>query len=120
MNKTDSVKKNAASSVLSKNGSENEKKNASPTLQDVFNKKEYYNPGKIKSRLVKSLEKYYKQLAESEEKANELNLRLLDPALASDYQTLTELQSELDAEEHLQESLLERILETETELDEMA
>lgn len=120
LNKTDSVKKNAASSGLSKNGSENEKKNASPTLQDVFNKKEYYNPGKIKSRLVKSLEKYYKQLAESEEKANELRLRLMDPELASDYQTLMELQTELDAEEHLQESLLERILETETELDEMA
>lgn len=120
LNKTDSAKKNTASSDLNKNGIENEKKNANPTLQDVFNKKEYYNPGKIKSRLQKQLEKYYKQLAESEAKSNELNLRLLDPTLASDYQKLTELQSELDAEEHLQESLLERILETETELDEMA
>ena len=84
-----------------------------------FIKKEYYNPGKVKSRLVKQLEKYYKQLAESEEKVNELKLRLMDPALASDYQTLMELQTELDAEEHLQESLLERMLETETELEEM-
>ncbi len=90
-----------------------------PTLQDVFNKKEYYNPGKIKSRLLKQLEKYEKQLAESEEKADEIRLQLVDPALATDYQKLMELQTALDDEEHLQESLLERMLETETELEEL-
>ena len=90
-----------------------------PTLQDVFNKKEYYNPGKIKSRLLKQLEKYEKQLAESEAKADELKLQLMDPALSSDYQKLMELQTALDNEEHLQESLLERMLETETELEEL-
>ena len=104
---------------MNQNSGENGKKNSGPTLQDVFNKKEYYNPGKVKARLLKQLEKYYKQLAESEEKVNELRLRLMDPALASDYQTLMELQTELDAEEHLQESLLERMLETETELEEL-
>ena len=67
--------------------------------------------------MLKQLEKYYKQLGEGEEKVNELRMRLMDPALASDYQKLMELQNELDAEEHLQESLLERILETETELE---
>lgn len=90
-----------------------------PTLQDVFNKKEYYNPGKIKSRLIKQLEKYEKQLAESEEKAAALKLQLLDPALASDYHKLMELQNALDEEEHMQESLLERMLEAETELEEL-
>lgn len=90
-----------------------------PTLDDVFDKKTYYNPGKIKSRLQKQLEKYEKQLEESEEKAAELKLRLMDPALASDYQKLMELQEQLDAEEHLQETLLERMLETETQLQEM-
>ena len=114
LNRADLVKKNVMPT-----GS-NQKKNADPTLQDVFNKKEYYNPGKIKSRLLKQMEKYYKQLAESEEKVNELKLQLLDPALASDYQKLMELQNELDAQEHLQESLLERMLETETELEEMS
>lgn len=109
----------AAASGSNKNGGENGKKNAEPTLQDVFDKKEYYNPGKIRSRLVKLLEKYEKQLAESEEKAAELKLQLADPALATDYQKLMELQGALDAEEHLQESLLERMLETETELEEM-
>ena len=119
LNRADSGKSTAISSGLNQNSGENGKKNSGPTLQDVFNKKEYYNPGKVKARLLKQLEKYYKQLAESEEKVNELRLRLMDPALASDYQTLMELQTELDAEEHLQESLLERMLETETELEEL-
>lgn len=90
-----------------------------PTLQDVFDKKTYYNPGKIKSRLTRQLEKYEKQLAESEAKAAELQLQLLDPALSSDYQKLMELQTQLEAEEHNQETLLERMMETETELEEM-
>jgi len=103
------------------NGMANVQKQVSgqPTLQDVFDKKTYYNPGKIRSRLVKQLEKYERQLAESEEKATELKLQLLDPALASDYTKLMELQSRLEEEEHQQETLLERMLETETELEEM-
>jgi len=116
--KADSGKGSVASGA-GKSGSERAKTNAEPTLQDVFIKKDYYNPGKIRSRLVKLLEKYEKQLAESEEKAGELKIRLLDPALASDYEKLMELQAELEAEEHFQESLLERMLETETELEEM-
>ena len=90
-----------------------------PTLQDVFDKKNYYNPGKIKSRLLKQLEKYEKQLAESEEKANQLKLQLMDPGLASDYQKLMEFQNQLEAEEHQQETLLERMMETELELEEL-
>ena len=41
---------------------------------------------------------------------------MMDPALASDYEKLMELQEQLDAEEHNQESLLERMVETETDL----
>jgi len=89
-----------------------------PTLQDVFDKKSYYNPGKVKSRLTRQLEKYEAQLAESEEKMANLQLQLMDPALASDYEKLMELQNSLQEEEHRQESLLERMLETETELEE--
>lgn len=91
-----------------------------PTIADVFDKKSYYNPGKIKSRLVRQLEKYETMLKESEEKAAQLQMQLLDPALASDYQKLMELQNRLEAEEHQQESLLERMLETEEELEEFA
>lgn len=90
-----------------------------PTLEDVFDKKTYYNPGKIKSRLEKQLEKYEKQLAESEAKAAELQMQLMDPALATDYQKLMELQTLLDKEEHQQETLLERMMETELELEEL-
>ena len=90
-----------------------------PTLEDVFDKKTYYNPGKVKSRLVKQLEKYEMQLAESEKKAVELKLQLMDPALATDYTKLMEIQALLDAEEAKQGSLLERMLETELELEEL-
>lgn len=89
---------------------------SNPTLQDVFDKKTYYNPGKIKSRLIRQLEKYENMLAESEERAAELKMQLMDPALASDYEKLMELQERLDREEQQQESLLERMLETENEL----
>lgn len=91
-------------------------KNA-PTLDDVFDKKTYYNPGKIRSRLERQLEKYERLLAESEQKSSELQLRLVDPDLATDYEKLLEIQTQLDEEEKQQESLLERILETETELE---
>ena len=92
---------------------------AEPTLSDVFDKKTYYNPGKIKSRLTKQLEKYEKQLAESEERISELKLQLMDPSLGTDYEKLMTLQSRLEEEEHQQETLLERMLETETELEEL-
>ena len=46
-------------------------------------------------------------------------MQLADPALASDYAKLMELQEAIDAEEKNQESLLERMLEAETELAEM-
>ena len=59
-------------------------------------------------------------LAESEAKASELQMQLLDPALSTDYEKLMELQNQLDAEEHQQETLLERMLEAETELEELA
>lgn len=92
---------------------------AEPTLSDVFDKKTYYNPGKIKSRLTKQLEKYEKQLAESEERVSKLKLQLMDPSLGTDYEKLMTLQSRLEEEEHQQETLLERMLETETELEEL-
>lgn len=95
------------------------KKTDAPTLDDVFDKKSYYNPGKIKSRLLKQIEKYEEQLAASEEKAAELKLQLCDPSLGTDYQKLMELQNAYDAEEHAQETLLERLMEAEMELEEI-
>lgn len=103
----------------SKQNTASVKPNTEPTLSDVSDKKTYYNPGKIKSRLTRQLEKYEKQLAESEERANELKLQLMDPSLGTDYEKLMNLQSRLEEEEHQQETLLERMLETETELEEL-
>ena len=108
--------------VVAKSGNGSTTKAAAskePTLDDVFDKKTYYNPGKIRSRLLRQLEKYEKMLAESEAKASELQMQLLDPALATDYEKLMELQNQLNAEEHQQETLLERMMEAETELEEL-
>lgn len=92
---------------------------SAPTLDDVFDKKTYYNPGKVLSRLKKQLEKYEKMLAQSEEKASEYKLQLMNPELATDYPKLMEIQNKLDEEEKNQESILERMLETELELEDM-
>lgn len=92
---------------------------SAPTLDDVFDKKTYYNPGNVLSRLKKQLEKYEKLLAQSEEKASEYKLQLMNPELATDYPKLMEIQNKLDEEEKNQESILERMLETELELEDM-
>ena len=92
---------------------------SAPTLDDVFDKKTYYNPGKILSRLKKQLEKYETMLSESEKKTDEYKMQLMNPELASDYPKLMDIQSKLDVEEKNQESILERMLETELELEEM-
>ena len=100
-------------------GGENRTGTGIPTISDVFDKKTYYSPGKIKSRLTRQREKYEGQIAQSEERTAELKLQMMDPALASDYEKLMELQARLDEEEQNQESLLERLLETETALEEL-
>ena len=92
---------------------------SAPTLDDVFDKKTYYNPGKVLSRLKKQLEKYEKLLAQSEEKTSEYKLQLMNPELATDYPKLMEIQNKLDEEEKNQESILECMLETELELEDM-
>ena len=80
----------------------------------MFDKKTYYNPGKIISRLKQQLVKYEKMLGESEERLAELQMQQMDTALATDYEKLTELEQAIAAE-----SILDRLVETETELDEM-
>ena len=66
------------------------KSDKTPTLNDVFDKKTYYNPGKILSRLKQQMAKYEKQLEESEQRLADLQMQIMDPALASDYTKLME------------------------------
>lgn len=92
---------------------------AQPTLSDVFDKKTYYNPGKIISRLKQQLTKYETMLAESETRLSELQMQQMDPALATDYEKLTEIENAISEEQRNQDSILDRLVETETELNEM-
>ena len=87
----------------------------SPTLEDVFDKKTYYNPGKIESRRKQAIAKYERQLEESEQRLNDLKLQLVDPAIATDYVKLQEIQEAIEKEEHLEDNLLEWLTELETE-----
>lgn len=98
---------------------EKNKKAAGPTLSDVFDKKTYYNPGRMESRLKGQIKKYEEQLSESETRLAELQLKQLAPELSADYEKLMEITNRIEEEERTQESLLERILETETELQEL-
>ncbi|MBQ8822308.1 MAG: ABC-F family ATP-binding cassette domain-containing protein [Lachnospiraceae bacterium] len=89
-----------------------------PTLEDVFDKKTYYNPGKVLSRLKQQQAKYEKMLEDSEAKLEALKMEQMDPALASNYTRLMELSQLIEEEEHNQETILERMLEIEMELEE--
>ncbi len=89
-----------------------------PTLEDVFDKKTYYNPGKVLSRLKQQQAKYEKMLEDSEAKLEALKMEQMDPALASNYTRLMELSQQIEEEEHNQETILERMLEIEMELEE--
>ncbi|MFQ7768184.1 MAG: ABC transporter C-terminal domain-containing protein [Fusicatenibacter saccharivorans] len=68
----------------------------------MFDKKRYYNPGKILSRLKRQLEKYEEQLAESESRMSELQLEMMDPELSANYEQLMELQTQIDEENQVQ------------------
>ncbi|MBR5931901.1 MAG: ABC-F family ATP-binding cassette domain-containing protein, partial [Lachnospiraceae bacterium] len=76
------------------------------------------NPGKYRARIERRIEKIQNQIAESEAAAESLRQQLEDPALASDFEKLMEIQADLDAHERQQEDLLQQLLEAEEELAE--
>lgn len=78
------------------------------------------NPGKLRSKLEHKLEKLHQQLEASEQISVERKKQLEDPALATDYEKLMQLQNELETEENRQEEILLEILEAEEQLEELA
>ncbi len=88
-----------------------------PTLEDVFDKKTYYNPGKIAARRKQQIAKYEKQLKESEERLADLQMQQMDPDLASNYVRLGEIAAAIEKEEAAQENLLGWLIELEMEED---
>ena len=95
-------------------------KKATMVFQDPYSS---LNPRMTVSDIIGEpldVHKLYSDKKEREEKMAQLQLQLLDPALASDYGKLMEIQEAIDKEEHQQETLLERMLEAETELEELS
>ncbi len=87
-----------------------------PTLSDVFDKKQYYNPGKNIARLKQQLKKYEEKLQQCDNRLADLRMAQMNSDLASDYEKLLELEDQINEEQRQQESLLDRMLEMETEL----
>ena len=77
---------------------------------------EIKNPGKFRARIERKIEKIQGQIAESEEKTRILQEQLANPALASDFEKLMEIQAEIDQNEKQQEDLLNLLVEAEEEL----
>ena len=77
---------------------------------------EIKNPGKFRARIERKIEKIHNQISENEAAVQTLKDRLEDPALASDFEKLMEIQNEIDQKEKQQEDLLQQLLEAEEEL----
>ena len=89
---------------------------AAADTADSVSSTEIKNPGKFRARIERKIEKIQGQIAESEEKTRILQEQLADPALASDFEKLMEIQAEIDQNEKQQEDLLNLLVETEEEL----
>ena len=76
------------------------------------------NPGKYRARIERRIEKINGQISESEAATEALRQQLEDPELASDFEKLMEIQTDIDAHEKQQEELLQQLLEAEEELEE--
>ena len=75
------------------------------------------NPGKVRSRLERKIEKLNQLMLDSEEHAAMLKQQLQDPDLATDYEKLMNLQEEINRLESEQEEYLTEIMEAEEELE---
>ena len=83
----------------------------------VFTTAPVKNPGKIRARIERKIQKLNEQLQANDEHIDALKEQLADPELSSDYEKLMEIQKEIEAAEVLSEDLLNQILETEEELE---
>lgn len=67
-----------------------------------------YNPGKEESKRRRKVEKLEGQIAECEERMEQMKLELLNPAYASDYGKLQEIQNQIDTDEEKLYELMEQ------------
>ncbi|MBO7730132.1 MAG: ABC-F family ATP-binding cassette domain-containing protein [Lachnospiraceae bacterium] len=107
---------------------EKEKRSTAPAAENVSKNQtaavssvpgtstELKNPGKFRARIERKIEKIQGQITESEAKTDLLRKQLEDPALASDFEKLMEIQAEIDQNEKQQEDLLNLLVEAEEEL----
>lgn len=77
-----------------------------------------YNPGKERSKLERKLAKLESQIEECEKREQQLNEKLADPKLASDYEELSKVQKELDENQENLMLIMEEWEEVSVQLEE--
>lgn len=90
--------------LISQNGSANAGKNPAQASGNTNTAKNYYNPGKERSKIEKKIQRAEEELAEKEAKLETLKQELLRPEYQSSYSKLTEIQGQIDA---VEEEILE-------------
>jgi len=74
------------------------------------------NPGKIRAKIERKIEKINSKISENEAEISKLKEQLENPELAADYEKLLEIQNKIDEYESQSEELLMELLEAEEEL----
>jgi len=92
---------------------------ASGATGNVNTKGSYYNPGKELSKLERKLERTEEKISELEEKIQNLKDELVNPAISSNFEELSKIQSEIDENEALLLEAMEEWSEADKRLSEM-
>jgi ATP-binding cassette subfamily F protein 3 len=81
--------------------------------QESEQRKPRYSPGKLEIKRKQQIERYERQIEESEERLQALRDQQQNPDIASDYEQLTELEQKISQEQEQQDNLFNLILELE-------
>lgn len=84
-------------------------------VQENEQKKPRYSPAKLETKRKQQIERYERQIEESEKRLQALRDKQQDPDIASDYEQLTQLEQKISQEQEEQEKLFNLILELEEE-----
>jgi len=86
---------------------------SSEPIKESANKKPRYSPAKLEAKRKQQIERYERQIEESERRLQALRDKQQDPDIASDYEKLLKLEQKISEEQEIQDNLLSLILELE-------
>lgn len=86
---------------------------SSEPIKESANKKPRYSPAKLEAKRKQQIERYERQIEESERRLQALRDKQQDPDIASDYEQLMDLEQKISEELRVQDNLLSLIMELE-------